>query len=81
MKRSEIALKLEIPKNTFYEKVHDTLGYRKVYARWVPKMLKEDHKLQVNESSCLLVGSQQDNGDEDTTQIGVGPGGDFRAKN
>ncbi|GFR70448.1 histone-lysine N-methyltransferase SETMAR [Elysia marginata] len=45
MKIREIALKLEIPKNTFHEIVHNTLWYRKVSARWVPKMLTEDHKL------------------------------------
>ncbi|GFO41300.1 histone-lysine N-methyltransferase SETMAR [Plakobranchus ocellatus] len=38
MKIREIALKLEIPKSTVHEIVHDTLGYRKVSARWVPKM-------------------------------------------
>ncbi|GFO34057.1 histone-lysine N-methyltransferase SETMAR, partial [Plakobranchus ocellatus] len=46
MKVREIALKLEIPKSTVHEIVHDTLGYRKVSARWVTKMLTEDHKLQ-----------------------------------
>ncbi|GFN92564.1 histone-lysine N-methyltransferase SETMAR [Plakobranchus ocellatus] len=46
MKIREIALKLEIPKSTVHEIVHDTLGYRKMSARWVPKMLTEDHKLQ-----------------------------------
>ncbi|GFN76213.1 histone-lysine N-methyltransferase SETMAR [Plakobranchus ocellatus] len=46
MKIREIALKLEIPKSSVHEIVHDTLGYRKVSARWVPKMLTEDHKLQ-----------------------------------
>ncbi|GFN78594.1 histone-lysine N-methyltransferase SETMAR [Plakobranchus ocellatus] len=46
MKTRKIALKLEIPKSTVHEIVHDTLGYRKVSARWVPKMLTEDHKLQ-----------------------------------
>ncbi|GFO41773.1 histone-lysine N-methyltransferase SETMAR [Plakobranchus ocellatus] len=46
MKIREIALKLEIPKSTVHEIVHDTLGYRKVSARWVPKMLTEDHKLK-----------------------------------
>ncbi|GFS18337.1 histone-lysine N-methyltransferase SETMAR [Elysia marginata] len=52
MRIREIALKLEIPKSTFHETVHDTLGYRKVCARWVPKMLKEDHKLQRVERFC-----------------------------
>ncbi|GFO12178.1 histone-lysine N-methyltransferase SETMAR [Plakobranchus ocellatus] len=71
MKIHEIALKLEIPKSTVHEIVHDTLGYRKVSARWVPKMLTEDHKLQrVEISQRLLQRCQQDNGDEDTTHIG-----------
>ncbi|GFS13145.1 histone-lysine N-methyltransferase SETMAR [Elysia marginata] len=38
MKIREIALKLEIPKSAVHEIVHDTLGYRKVSARWVPKI-------------------------------------------
>ncbi|GFR71500.1 histone-lysine n-methyltransferase setmar-like protein [Elysia marginata] len=64
-----------------HEIVNDTLGYQKVSARWVPKMLTEDHKLQtrVEISQRLLLRCQQDNGDEDMTHIGVGPGGDFRA--
>ncbi|GFN80857.1 histone-lysine N-methyltransferase SETMAR [Plakobranchus ocellatus] len=71
MKIREIALELEIPKSTVHDIVHDTLGYRKVSARWVPKMLMEDHKLQgVEISQRLLQRCQQDNGDEDTTHIG-----------
>ncbi|GFO18336.1 histone-lysine N-methyltransferase SETMAR [Plakobranchus ocellatus] len=82
MKIREIALKLEIPKSTVHEIVHDTLGYRKVSARWVPKMLMKDHKLQrVEISQRLLQQCQQDNGDEDTTHISVGPGGDFQVNN
>ncbi|GFS25235.1 histone-lysine N-methyltransferase SETMAR [Elysia marginata] len=82
MKISEISLKLEIPRSTVHEVVHDTLGYLKVSARWVPKMLTEDHKLQrVEISRRLLLLCQQDNGDEDTPHIGVGLGGDFQAKN
>ncbi|GFO17036.1 histone-lysine N-methyltransferase SETMAR [Plakobranchus ocellatus] len=72
MRIREIAFKLEIPKSTVHEIVHDTLGYRKVSTRWVPKTLTEDHKLQRVEIS---------HGDEDTTHIGVGPGGDFQANN
>ncbi|GFS20001.1 histone-lysine N-methyltransferase SETMAR [Elysia marginata] len=45
-------------------------------------MLTEDHKLQrVEISQRVLLRCQQENRDEDTTHIGVGPGGDFRAKN
>ncbi|GFR73607.1 histone-lysine N-methyltransferase SETMAR [Elysia marginata] len=82
MKIRKIALKLEIPKSMVHEIVNDTLGYHKVSARWVPKMLTGDHKLQrVEISQPLLLRCQQDNGDEDTTHVGVGPGGDFQAKN
>ncbi|GFR90030.1 histone-lysine N-methyltransferase SETMAR [Elysia marginata] len=82
MKIREIALNLEILKSTVHEIVHDTLGYGKVCARWAPKLLTEDHKPQkVEISQRLLLQCQQDNGDEDTTHIGAGPGGGFRAKN
>ncbi|GFR67096.1 histone-lysine N-methyltransferase SETMAR [Elysia marginata] len=83
MKIRNFALKLEIPKSMIHEMVHDTLGYQKVSARWVPKMLTEDHKLQrVEISQRLLLQCQQDNEDEDImTHIGVGPAEDFRAKN
>ncbi|GFR76431.1 histone-lysine N-methyltransferase SETMAR [Elysia marginata] len=81
IKIREIALKLEIPKSTVHEIVHDTLGYWEVSTRWVPKMLTEDHKPQrIEISQRLLLRSQQDNGDEDTTHIGVRPGEDFRPK-
>ncbi|GFO09555.1 histone-lysine N-methyltransferase SETMAR [Plakobranchus ocellatus] len=56
MKIREIALKLEIPKSTVDEIVHDTLGYRRVSARWVPKMLTEDHKLQRSDRSSIRPG-------------------------
>ncbi|GFR66231.1 transposase [Elysia marginata] len=49
------------------------------------KKCTEDHKLQINQnveiSQRLLLRCQQDKGDEDTTHISVGAGGDFRAKN
>ncbi|GFN94047.1 histone-lysine N-methyltransferase SETMAR [Plakobranchus ocellatus] len=45
-------------------------------------MLTEDHKLQrIEISQRLLQRCQQDNGDEDTTHIGVGSGEDFQANN
>ncbi|GFR60734.1 histone-lysine n-methyltransferase setmar-like protein [Elysia marginata] len=45
------------------------------------QMLALDHKFQRVEISQRLLRCQQDNGDENTTHIGVGSGGDFRAKN
>ncbi|GFN94989.1 histone-lysine N-methyltransferase SETMAR [Plakobranchus ocellatus] len=44
VKLKEISLKLDIPKTNVYEIVHDKLGYRKVSARRVPKMLSDEHK-------------------------------------
>ncbi|GFR91360.1 histone-lysine N-methyltransferase SETMAR [Elysia marginata] len=53
----------------------------KVSARWVPKMLTEDHKLEkVEILQRLLLRCQQDNGDEDTTHIGVGLMETFRQR-
>jgi transposase len=46
MKLKEIAYSLNLSKTTVYRIVHDTLGYRKVSTRWVPKELTEHHKAQ-----------------------------------
>jgi predicted DNA-binding transcriptional regulator len=46
MKLKEIAYTLNLSKTTVYRIVHDTLGYQKVSARWVPKELTEHHKVQ-----------------------------------
>jgi hypothetical protein len=34
----------EVSKTTFREAVTEKLGYRKLCARWVPKILTDDHK-------------------------------------
>jgi len=34
----------EVSKTTIHKAVADKLGYRKLCARWVPKMLTDDHK-------------------------------------
>ena len=34
----------EVSKPTIHETVTEKLGYRKLCARWVPKMLTDDHK-------------------------------------
>jgi transposase len=46
MKLKEIAYTLNLSNTTVYRIVHDTLGYRKVPAQWVPKELTEHHKAQ-----------------------------------
>ncbi|GFN96041.1 histone-lysine N-methyltransferase SETMAR [Plakobranchus ocellatus] len=69
VKLKEISLKLVIPKTNVYEIVHDKLGYRKVCARWVPKMLSDEHKrLRVEISQILLHRCEQE-GDE-TVDVG-----------
>ncbi|GFO09972.1 histone-lysine N-methyltransferase SETMAR [Plakobranchus ocellatus] len=58
VKLKEISLKLDIPKTNVYDTVHDKLGYRKVSARWVPKMLSDEHKRQrveISKSCCTGV--------------------------
>ena len=53
----------EVPKATIHEAVTEKLGYRKLCARWVPKMLTDDHhcasgKIQVGyiEPSAVQLG-------------------------
>ncbi|GFN96581.1 protein nrde2 homolog [Plakobranchus ocellatus] len=49
-----------------------------VSARWVPKMLSDEHKRQRVEISQILLHRCQQEGDE---TVDVGPGGDHRARN
>ncbi|GFO47181.1 histone-lysine N-methyltransferase SETMAR [Plakobranchus ocellatus] len=63
VKRKEISLKLDILKTNIYESVYDKLGYRKVSARWVPKM-SDEHKRQRVEISQILLHRCQQEGDE-----------------
>ncbi|GFO12309.1 histone-lysine N-methyltransferase SETMAR [Plakobranchus ocellatus] len=77
VKLKEISLELDIPTTNVYEIVHDKLRYRKVSARWVPKM-SDEHKCQRVEISQILLHRCQQEGDE---TVDVGPGGDHRARN
>ncbi|GFO32119.1 LOW QUALITY PROTEIN: histone-lysine N-methyltransferase SETMAR [Plakobranchus ocellatus] len=78
VKLKEISLILDIPKTNVYEIVHDKLGYCKVSARWVPKMLSDEHKHQRVEISQILLHRCQQEGDE---TVDVGPRGDHCARN
>ncbi|GFN93130.1 histone-lysine N-methyltransferase SETMAR [Plakobranchus ocellatus] len=53
-------------------------GYRKVSARWNPKMLSYEHKRQRVKISQILLHRCQQEGDE---TVDVGPGGDHRIRN
>ncbi|GFO31811.1 histone-lysine N-methyltransferase SETMAR [Plakobranchus ocellatus] len=78
VKLKEISLKLDIPKRNVCEIVHDKLGYRKVSARWISKMLLDEHTRQRVEISQMLLHRCQQEGDE---TVDVGPRGDHRARN
>jgi hypothetical protein len=36
----------EVSKTTIHEAVTENLQYRKLYARWVPKILTDNHKMK-----------------------------------
>ncbi|GFO02682.1 histone-lysine N-methyltransferase SETMAR [Plakobranchus ocellatus] len=78
VKLKEISLKLDIPKTNVYEIVHDKLGYHKVSAIWVPKMLSFEHKRQRVKICEILLHRCQQEGDE---TVDVEPGRDHRARN
>ena len=61
-----------------YEIVNNKLSYRKVSARWVPKMLTDEHKRQRVEFSQILLHRCQQEGDE---IVDIGPDGEHQAKN
>jgi len=45
----------EVSKTTFHEPVREKLGYRKLCARWVSKMLTDDHKTKRVGSALKLL--------------------------
>ncbi|GFO50341.1 mitochondrial import inner membrane translocase subunit tim44 [Plakobranchus ocellatus] len=77
VKLKEISLKLDFPKTNVCEIVHGKLGNRKVSARWVSKMLSDEHKCLRVEISQILLHRCQQEGDE---TVDVEPGGDHRAR-
>ncbi|QQP41370.1 Uncharacterized protein FKW44_015718 [Caligus rogercresseyi] len=42
----ELAIKFETSINTIFHVLHDDLGLSIKSARWIPKMLTEDHKMK-----------------------------------
>jgi hypothetical protein len=46
----------EVSKTTIHEAVREKLRYRKLCARWVPKMLTDDHKTKRMGSALNFVG-------------------------
>ena len=60
---NEIATKLAVGHSAVQEMIH-SLGYRKVCARWVPRLLTEDHKLQRRTITHNLLQRFENEGDD-----------------
>ncbi|GFR99141.1 solute carrier family 13 member 2 [Elysia marginata] len=71
VKLKEISLNLDTPKTNVDETLHDKLDHHKVSARWVPKILSDEHRRQRVEISTILLHWCQQEGDE---TVDVGPG-------
>jgi len=62
----------EVSKTTIHEAVTEKLGYRKLCARWVPKMLTDDHKTKQIGSALKFRTSYAKEGDEFMDSIVTG---------
>jgi len=54
----------EVSKTTIHEDMTEKLGYRKLCARWVPKMLAEVHITKGMESALKFLTGYAQEGDE-----------------
>ena len=63
---------LEVPKTTIHEAVAEKLGYRKLCARWVTKMLTDDHKMKRMGSALKFLTRCAKEGDEFLDSIVTG---------
>ena len=62
----------EVSKTTLHEAVTEKLGYRKLCARWVPKMLTDDHKTKRMGSALKFLTRYPQEGDEFLDSIVTG---------
>jgi len=54
----------EVSKTTIHEAVSEKLGYRKLCARWLPKILTDDHKTKRMRSALKFLTRYVQEGDE-----------------
>ena len=54
----------KVSKTTIHEVVTEKLGYRKLFARWVPKILTDDHKTKRMGSALKFLPRYAQEGDE-----------------
>jgi hypothetical protein len=62
----------EVSKTTIHEAVTEKLGYRKLWACWVPKMLTDDHKTKRTGSVLKFLTCYAQEGDEFLDSIVTG---------
>jgi len=62
----------EVSKTTIHEAVTEKLGYRKLCARWVPKILTDDHKTKRMGSALKFLTRYAQEGDEFLDSIVIG---------
>jgi histone-lysine N-methyltransferase SETMAR len=69
---TEMAEKLGISSTSAYSIIHDTLNFRKVCARWVPKQLTEEHKATRVERCAVFLQQYREEGDTFLKRIVTG---------
>jgi len=62
----------KVSKTTIHEVVTEKLGYRKLFARWVPKILTDDHKTKRMGSALKFLTRYAQEGDEFLDSIATG---------
>ena len=62
----------EISRSLLHEIVSETLGYRKLCARWVPKQLTEEHKMKRRTSAMTFLNRLRDQEEDFLNQIATG---------
>ncbi|GFR91616.1 histone-lysine n-methyltransferase setmar-like protein [Elysia marginata] len=72
IKQKDIAKELEISKERAQHIITDILGYRKVSARWVPRMLTDEMKMQRKTTCAELMKHYEEDGEEFIQQIVTG---------
>ncbi|GFR62377.1 histone-lysine N-methyltransferase SETMAR [Elysia marginata] len=64
IKQKDIAKELGISKERVQHIITDILGYRKVSARWVPRMLTDEMQMQKETTSAELLKHYEEEGEE-----------------
>ncbi|GFR86761.1 histone-lysine n-methyltransferase setmar-like protein [Elysia marginata] len=64
IKQKDIAKELEISRERVQHTITDILGYRKVSARWVPRMMTDEIKMQGNTICAELLKHYEEEGEE-----------------